>query len=109
MSGSILGFSLPNFWIGLMLILFFAVELKMLPASGRGETVTLLGVPVSFLTLDGLKHLLLPALTLSLYKAALVVQAGACRHARGHLAGLHPVSRGPRDSRHPAASCWCMC
>lgn len=74
MSGSIIGFSLPNFWIGLMLILFFAVELKWLPASGRGETVDLLGVPVSFLTWDGLRHLFLPALTLSLYKAALVVR-----------------------------------
>lgn len=74
MSGSILGFSLPNFWIGLMLILFFAVELKVLPASGRGETVSLFGVPVSFLTIDGLRHLFLPALTLSLYKAALVVR-----------------------------------
>lgn len=74
MSGSILGFSLPNFWIGLMLILLFAVELKLLPASGRGETVSLFGVPVSFLTIDGLRHLLLPALTLSLYKAALVVR-----------------------------------
>ena len=38
MSGSIFGFSLPNFWIGLMLILIFAVELKWLPASGRGAT-----------------------------------------------------------------------
>lgn len=74
MSGSILGFSLPNFWIGLMLILLFAVELKLLPASGRGQTVSLFGVPVSFLTIDGLRHLLLPALTLSLYKAALVVR-----------------------------------
>jgi peptide/nickel transport system permease protein len=74
MSGSIVGFSLPNFWIGLMLILFFAVELKWLPASGRGETVNVLGVPLSFLTIDGLRHLLLPALTLSLYKAALVVR-----------------------------------
>ena len=38
MTGSILGFSLPNFWLGLMLILLFAVELKILPAGGRGET-----------------------------------------------------------------------
>lgn len=74
MSGSIVGFSLPNFWIGLMLILFFAVQLKWLPASGRGPTIDLLGVPVSFLTWDGLRHLLLPAFTLSLYKAALVIR-----------------------------------
>jgi peptide/nickel transport system permease protein len=74
MSGSILGFSLPNFWIGLMLILFFAVEWRILPASGRGETVEVLGVPLAILTLDGWKHLILPALTLALYKSALVVR-----------------------------------
>jgi peptide/nickel transport system permease protein len=74
MSGSILGFSLPNFWIGLMLILLFAVELRLLPASGRGTTVSVLGVPFAFLTLDGLKHLILPAFTLALYKSALVIR-----------------------------------
>jgi peptide/nickel transport system permease protein len=74
MSGSILGFSLPNFWIGLMLILFFAVEWRILPASGRGETVEVLGVPVALLTADGWRHLILPALTLALYKSALVVR-----------------------------------
>ncbi len=74
MTGSILGFSLPNFWIGLMLILLFAVELRWLPASGRGATVSVLGVPLALLTLDGLKHLILPALTLALYKAALVIR-----------------------------------
>ena len=74
MSGSILGFSLPNFWIGLMLILLFAVALRWLPSGGRGTTVDVLGVPVSFLTVDGLRHLLLPAFTLALYKAALVIR-----------------------------------
>ena len=74
MSGSILGFSLPNFWIGLMLILLFAVELRLLPASGRGTTVAIFGVPFAFLTLDGLKHLVLPAFTLALYKSALVIR-----------------------------------
>lgn len=74
MTGSILGFSLPNFWIGLMLILLFAVELRWLPSGGRGPTTSLLGLQVSFLTWEGLRHLLLPALTLALYKAALVVR-----------------------------------
>lgn len=74
MSGSILGFSLPNFWIGLMLILFFAVEMKLLPASGRGPTTNVLGLELAIFTWDGLKHLLLPAITLALYKAALVVR-----------------------------------
>ena len=57
MTGSILGFSLPNFWVGLMLIMVFAVLLPdvipgwpRLPASGRGATVDVLGVKLSFLT-----------------------------------------------------------
>jgi peptide/nickel transport system permease protein len=74
MSGSILGFSLPIFWIGLMFILAFAVFLGVFPAGGRGETQLLLGIPVSFLTLDGWRHLALPALTLSLYKTALIIR-----------------------------------
>jgi peptide/nickel transport system permease protein len=74
MSGSILGFSLPTFWVGLMLILLFAVQLGWLPAGGRGETAEVMGLPLSFLTREGLQHLLLPALNLSLYKASLVLR-----------------------------------
>jgi peptide/nickel transport system permease protein len=74
MTVSILGFSLPTFWVGLMLIMVFAVKLGWLPASGRGETVSVLGVPLSFLTADGLRHLLLPALNLALFNIALVIR-----------------------------------
>jgi peptide/nickel transport system permease protein len=74
MTGSILGFSVPNFWLGLMLILVFAVQLKVLPAGGRGETVDVLGIPLSLFTLDGLRHLILPALTLGIYKASLITR-----------------------------------
>jgi peptide/nickel transport system permease protein len=74
MVGSIFGFSLPNFWLGLMLILLFAVNLHVLPAGGRGETRELFGVAWSLATLDGLRHLVLPALTLAIYKASLVVR-----------------------------------
>jgi peptide/nickel transport system permease protein len=74
MTGSILGFSLPTFWVGLMLIMLFAVNLGWLPSNGRGDTVTVLGVPVSFLTLDGWAHLLLPALNLALYKLSLIIR-----------------------------------
>src|SRR5436190_9423556 len=77
MTGSILGFSLPNFWFGLMLILVFAVELNVLPAGGRGDTRELFGIAWSFPTVDGLRHLLLPALTLAVYKAALVTRLAA--------------------------------
>src|SRR5215471_17231847 len=74
MVGSIFGFSLPNFWLGLMLILAFAVNLHILPAGGRGATRELFGVAWSLGTLDGLRHLILPALTLAIYKGALVVR-----------------------------------
>ena len=74
MTGSIFGFSLPNFWLGLMLILLFAVELKVLPAGGRGDTRTLFGIEWSLFTVDGLRHLILPALTLAIYKASLIAR-----------------------------------
>jgi len=74
MAASVIGFSVPTFWIGLVLILTFAVTLGWLPAGGRGETATLFGIQWSFLTLDGLKHLILPALNLSLFKLALMTR-----------------------------------
>lgn len=74
MTGSIFGFSLPNFWVGMLLILIFAVELQWLPSTGRGETVEVLGMRLSIFTADGLQHMLLPALTLALYKASLVTR-----------------------------------
>ncbi len=74
MAGSILGFSLPTFWVGLMLIMVFAVQLGWLPSTGRGETRTLFGVEFSFLTLDGLRHLMLPALNLALFKLSLTIR-----------------------------------
>ncbi len=71
---SILGFSVPSFWVGLILILTFAVSLGWLPAGGRGDTVTVLGIPWSFLTLDGLTHIVLPALNLALFKMAMMIR-----------------------------------
>ena len=74
MTGSILGFSLPTFWVGLMLIMLFSVVLGWLPSNGRGPTVELLGVPVSFLSREGLAHLALPAANLALFKLALIIR-----------------------------------
>jgi peptide/nickel transport system permease protein len=74
LAGSILGFSLPTFWVGLMLILVFSVQLGWLPASGRGPTQSLLGVPVSILSWEGLAHLALPAINLALFKLSLVIR-----------------------------------
>jgi len=74
MAGSILGFSLPTFWVGLMLIMVFSVYLGWLPSTGRGDTTLICGVPVSFLNWDGLMHLLMPALNLALFKLSLLIR-----------------------------------
>jgi len=74
MGGSILGFSLPTFWVGLLLIMLFAVELGWLPSGGRGPTTLLFGIPVSFLSWEGLRHLILPAANLALFKLSLIIR-----------------------------------
>jgi peptide/nickel transport system permease protein len=74
MAGTVLGFSLPSFWKGMMLILLFAVLLGWLPTAGRGETVSVLGFQTSLLTLDGLQHIALPALNLAIPNLALIVR-----------------------------------
>lgn len=74
MAGSILGFSLPTFWVGLMMIILFAVELGWLPSTGRGDTATVLGITSSAFTLDGLSHLAMPAINLALLKISLVIR-----------------------------------
>ena len=74
MTGSIVGFSLPTFWVGLMLIMAFSVSLGWLPASGRGATVSVAGVPLSILTLSGWAAIILPAGTIALAKCALIIR-----------------------------------
>ena len=74
MTGSILGFSLPTFWVGLMLIMVFSVYLGWLPSNGRGPTTDVLGIPVSFLSWAGVKHLVLPATNLALFNLSLVIR-----------------------------------
>ncbi len=74
MAGSIVGFSLPTFWVGLMLIMVFAVILGWLPSTGRGQTATFLGITSSLFSWDGLAHIFLPALNLALLKISLVIR-----------------------------------
>ena len=74
MGSSIVGFSLPTFWVGLMLIMVFAVILGWLPSTGRGQTATYLGITSSVFTIDGLRHILLPAFNLALLKISLVIR-----------------------------------
>jgi len=74
MGASIVGFSIPNFWQGLMLIMLFSVMLGWLPSTGRGEVGLLFGIETSLATWDGISHLLLPAINLSLYKLSLMIR-----------------------------------
>ncbi len=74
MAGSILGFSLPTFWVGLMLIMVFAVQLGWLPSTGRGPTETVFGISISIFSIEGLKYAFLPSLNLALFKLSLIIR-----------------------------------
>jgi peptide/nickel transport system permease protein len=71
---SLIGVSLPTFLIGILLILFFAVILGVLPSFGRGETVMLGWWSTGFLTPSGLKALILPSITLGLFQMTLIMR-----------------------------------
>ena len=74
MAESILGFSMPTFWVGIILITFFSVHLGWLPSTGRGDVATYFGVTSSAFTLDGLSHIFLPAFNLALFKLSSVIR-----------------------------------
>lgn len=78
-----LGYSIPSFWLALVLIIVFAVWLQILPASGRGETTSFLGIEWAFLNPEGLRHMLLPALNLAIF--------AVCLHARLARSGTQEV------------------
>lgn len=74
MGGSVLGFSLPNFWVGLMFIMLFAVLFGWFPAGGRGPLQWVGPIQLSVFSLDGLRHLILPAATIAVAKCALIIR-----------------------------------
>ena len=74
MGGSILGISLPSFFIGIMLIYIFSLKLHWFPSSGRGATAPFLGMDFSLFAPGGLKYIILPALTLSVTNIASLVR-----------------------------------
>lgn len=74
MAGSILGFSMPTFWVGIILIMFFSVHLGWLPSTGRGDVATYFGVTSSAFTVNGLSHIFLPAFNLALFKLSSVIR-----------------------------------
>ncbi|WP_099910201.1 ABC transporter permease [Puniceibacterium antarcticum] len=74
MALSVLGFSVPTFWIGMLLIMLFAVNLGWLPSGGRGEVGTIFGIPTSLATANGWSHVIMPAINLSLFKMGLLIR-----------------------------------
>ena len=74
MAISIVGFSLPTFWVGLMLIMLFAVQLGWLPSTGRGPTTEFFGMKLSIVHWDGLKYAILPGINLALFKLSLIIR-----------------------------------
>jgi peptide/nickel transport system permease protein len=74
MALSILGFSVPTFWIGMLLIMTFAVNLGWLPSGGRGPVGSIFGIPTSLATPQGWAHVILPAVNLSLFKMGLMIR-----------------------------------
>lgn len=74
MTVSLIGVSLPTFLIGILLILLFAVMLKWLPSFGRGEVMSFGGWTTGYFSIDGWKHLILPAITLAIFQLALIMR-----------------------------------
>ena len=74
MAGSIIGISIPTFLIGILLVMAFSVYMEVLPSFGRGETVQIGFWRTGLLTVDGWKHIVLPAVTLSGYQLAVLLR-----------------------------------
>ena len=74
MGGSIAGISLPSFWVGMMLIFFLSVRLGWFPVSGRGTVGSILGIKTSLATIDGLRHIILPSITLAGINIATIIR-----------------------------------
>ncbi|WP_454854922.1 ABC transporter permease [Rhizobium binxianense] len=73
-TSSVYALSVPSFWLSMMLILVGAVMTGWFPPGGRGATGELFGFDWSFLTRDGLRHLVLPALALAIPNIALIAR-----------------------------------
>ena len=71
---SLVGVSIPSFLIGILLILLFSVTLGWLPSYGRGVTVQLGWWSTGLLTTEGVRAIVLPAVTLSLFQLTLIMR-----------------------------------
>lgn len=74
LSFSLFGISMPSFFMGILLIFFFSVQIGWLPSFGRGDTVNLGWWSTGLLTVSGVKALIMPALTISAFQIAMIMR-----------------------------------
>jgi peptide/nickel transport system permease protein len=74
LAGSLLGISVPTFFVGVVLIWIFSVTLPLLPSFGRGETVQIGWWSTGFLTRSGLVALILPSVTIAIFQIAMIMR-----------------------------------
>jgi peptide/nickel transport system permease protein len=74
LAGSLLGISVPSFFMGVLFIWIFSVELGWLPSFGRGDTVRIGWWTTGLLTLSGLRSIILPALTIAVFQIAMIMR-----------------------------------
>ena len=71
---SLIGISLPPFLVGILMIYVFAVSLGWLPAFGRGDVVDFILWKTGFLTVSGIRSLIMPAITLALFQMTFIMR-----------------------------------
>ena len=98
---AVLGVSVPNYWLGLVMVIIFAVEVSWLPASGMGNNGS---DNFSAFNLDDLRYLVLPVITLSMVPVGIIARTtrAAVLEVRGQGLRHNAPRQGPRRSRrHP--------
>lgn len=78
---AVFGISVPHYWLGMVMVVVFAVLLHGLPATGIGPA----GTTLSHFGIEDLKHLILPAITLAMIPAGII--------ARSVRATVHEIRR----------------
>ena len=91
---------MPIFWLGQLLVILFAIKLRWLPAQGM---ITLRNTPTGWAAVwDVLWHLVLPALSVTIFYIAIVARVARASVLETHLAGLRADGAAPRACRRRA-------
>lgn len=99
MAFSLFGVSVPQFWLGMLLIITFGLTIPIFAVGDRGEVVTQFGITSSLWTLDGWKHVIMPAFALALLKMSLLIRVirASTVEVRGQDFVKYAYSKGTRS------------